>query len=232
MTAGYEPRTVGSEAGVDVMLGWFRNLMPKEDRFFDLFMQHALIVVAGAEALQGVLRGGEDVPRYARIVFDREDDADAITRDVMTAVRRSFITPFDRSDIQSLIQSLDDAIDQMKKTVKSIALFEMTEFDPMMAAMGDAIAEAARLTAQAVSLLNSVGSNAAKLSALAEQVTHIEGRADDLHEEGLKALFQAHRDGNAMPYVIGAEIYGNLERVMDRLEDVANEISAIVVENV
>jgi uncharacterized protein Yka (UPF0111/DUF47 family) len=150
----------------------------------------------------------------------------------MTAVRRSFITPFDRSDIQKLIQSLDDAIDQMKKTVKSIALFEVTEFDPMMAAMGDAIAEAARLTAQAVSLLNSVGSNAAKLSALAEQVTHIEGRADDLHEEGLKALFLAHRDGNAMPYVIGAEIYGNLERVMDRLEDVANEISAIVVENV
>jgi len=214
------------------MLGWFRNVMPKEDRFFDLFMQHALIVVAGAEALQGVLRGGEDVPLYAQVVFDRENDADAITRDVMTAVRRSFITPFDRSDIQSLIQSLDDAIDQMKKTVKSIALFEVTEFDPMMAAMGDAIAEAARLTAQAVSLLNKVGSNAAKLSALAEQVTHIEGRADDLHEEGLKALFMAHRDGNAMPYVIGAEIYGNLERVMDRLEDVANEISAIVVENV
>jgi uncharacterized protein len=44
-----------AEAGWDVMLGWFRNLMPKEDRFFDLFMQHALIVVAGAEALQGVL---------------------------------------------------------------------------------------------------------------------------------------------------------------------------------
>jgi predicted phosphate transport protein (TIGR00153 family) len=206
--------------------------MPKEDRFFDLFVQHALIVVAGAEALQGVLRGGEEVNRYAQVVFDREDDADAITREVMTAVRRSFITPFDRSDIQSLIQSLDDAIDQMKKTVKSIALFEVTEFDPMMAAMGDAIAEAARLTAQAVSLLNSVGANAAKLSALAEQVTHIEGRADDLHEEGLKALFMAHRNGNAMPYVIGAEIYGNLERVMDRLEDVANEISAIVVENV
>jgi hypothetical protein len=53
------------------MLGWFRNLMPKEESFFDLFMQHALIVVAGAEALQGVLRGGEDVPRYAQIVFDR-----------------------------------------------------------------------------------------------------------------------------------------------------------------
>ena len=214
------------------MLSWFRNLMPKEDRFFDLFMQHSLIVVAGAEALQGVLRGGEEVGHYSQIVIDRENDADDITREVMMAVRRSFISPFDRSDIQGLIQSLDDAIDQMKKTVKSIALFEVTEFDPMMAAMGDAIAEAARLTAQAVSLLNRLGANAPQLSALAEQVTYIEGRADDLHEEGLKALFLKHRDGNAMPYVIGAEIYGNLERVMDRLEDVANEISAIVVENV
>jgi predicted phosphate transport protein (TIGR00153 family) len=214
------------------MLGWFRNMMPKEERFFELFTQHALLVVAGAEALQGLLRGGEQVPHYARIIVEREDEADNITREVMIALRRSFITPFDRSDIQGLIQSLDDAIDQMKKTVKSIELFEQVEFDPRMAAMGDAIAEAARLTAQSVALLDRVGANAQKLSQLTEQVTKIEGRSDDLHEEGLKELFAKHRDGNAMPYVIGAEIWGNLERIMDRLEDVANEISAIVVENV
>jgi len=207
-------------------------MMPKEDRFFDLFERHAQIVVAGAEALQGLLRGGPDVPKFIQIIQDREDDADAITQEVMTAVRRSFITPFDRSDIQGLIQSLDDAIDQMKKATKSVQLFEVTEFDPMMAAMGDAIAEASRLVAQAVAMLNRIGPNAARLSELATHVTRIEGRADDLHEEGLKALFLAHRDGNAMPYLIGAEIYGSLERVMDRLEDVANEISAIVVENV
>jgi uncharacterized protein len=214
------------------MLGWFRKLMPKEDRFFELFTQHSLILVSGAEALQGMLLGGEKVPHYSRIIIEREDEADEITREVMIAVRRSFITPFDRSDIQSLIQSMDDAIDQMKKTVKATQLFEVTEFDPMMAAMGDTIAEAARLTAKAVPLLSHVGANAAQLNHLAEQVTIIEGRADDLHEEGLKALFLAHRDGNAMPYVIGSEIYGNLERVMDRFEDVANEISAIVIENV
>ena len=121
------------------MLGWFRNMMPKEERFFELFTQHALLVVAGAEALQGLLRGGEQVPHYARIIVEREDEADDITREVMTALRRSFITPFDRSDIQGLIQSLDDAIDQMKKTVKSIELFEQMEFDPRMAAMGDAM---------------------------------------------------------------------------------------------
>jgi uncharacterized protein Yka (UPF0111/DUF47 family) len=213
------------------MLGWFRALMPKEDRFFDLFTQHSLILVAGAEALQELLRGG-DVEHYSQVVIDRENDADDVTREVMLAVRRSFITPFDRGDIQGLIQSMDDAIDQMKKTVKAIDLFEVKEFDPMMAAMGDAIAEAAYLTAKAVPLLSRVGANAAHLSKIAEQVTVIEGRADDLHEEGLKTLFTTHRNGDAMPYVIGSQIYGNLERVMDRFEDVANEISAIVIENV
>lgn len=214
------------------MLGWFRNLMPKEERFFELFTQHALIVVAGAEALQGLLRGGDKTEDYAQAVIDREDEADEVTREVLTALRRSFITPFDRSDIQGLIQSLDDAIDQMKKTVKAIQLFEVTEFSPTMAAIGDAIAEAARLTAQAVSLLHSVGANAPKLSALSQQITHIEGISDDLHEEGLKALFLEHRNGNAMSYVVQATIYDSLERVMDRLEDVANEINAIVVESV
>ena len=75
----------------------------------------------------------------------------------------------------------------------------------------------------------------ARLNALTEQITRIEGRSDELHEQGLKALFQAHRrsgDGNTMAFIIGREIYGHLEEVVDRFEDVANEISGIVIENV
>ena len=54
------------------MLGWFRALMPKEGHFFVLFERHAGIVVSGAEALRGVLRGGEEVERYCRVISDRE----------------------------------------------------------------------------------------------------------------------------------------------------------------
>ena len=97
------------------MLGWFNALMPKEGRFFALFAQHATIVVAGAEALRSVLKGGDDVERYCRIVSERENEADEITHQVLIAVRRTFITPFDRSDIQDLISLLDDSIDQMNK---------------------------------------------------------------------------------------------------------------------
>ena len=67
---------------------------------------------------------------------------------------------------------------------------------------------------------------------LPRQMTRIEGRADELHYDGLKALFQANATSNAMAFIVGSEIYGHLEKVVDRFEDVANEISSLVIEHV
>ncbi|TGV11866.1 DUF47 domain-containing protein [Mesorhizobium sp. M8A.F.Ca.ET.173.01.1.1] len=213
------------------MLGWFRKLLPREDRFFDLFEQHSRTVVAGAEALQLLLQG-KDIERRCQEIIDLENEADDITAQVLLAVRRSFITPFDRGDIKDLIQSMDDAIDTMHKTVKTVRLFEKREFDPLMQEMGGVIVDTAKLVAEAIPLLAKVGANSTRLNELAEEVMRAEGRADDLHEQGLKDLFKRHNRGDAMAYLIGSEIYGQLEKVVDRFEDVANEISGIVIENV
>jgi hypothetical protein len=217
---------------VPAMLGWFRALLPREDRFFDLFEKHSRTVVGGAEALQKLLEGGEGVEEHCRRIVELEHQADDITREVLVAVHRSFITPFDRGDIKDLIQSLDDAIDMMHKTVKIVRLFEQREFDPKMREMGAIILQAAKITADAIPLLQKVGANAARLQELAEDVMRIEGRADELHEEGLKDLFRQYGRSDPMAYMIGSEIYGQLEKVVDRFEDVANEISGIVIENV
>lgn len=214
------------------MMSIFRKLMPREDRFFDLFSKHSETVVKAAAALDHLL-SGVDVEKNCELIVALEDQADDITRDVLLAVRRSFITPFDRGDIKDLIQSMDDAIDMMHKTVKTIRLFEQTQFDPLMREMGHEIVRAANLIAEALPLLEKVGTNAQRLSAIAEEVTRVEGRSDELHDQGLKDLFRRHGTvGDAMAYMIGSEIYGELEKVVDRFEDVANEISGIVIENV
>ena len=120
------------------MLGWFQAMMPKEDKFFDLFEQHAALVVAGAEALRSLLKGGDQVESCRERHLRRwRIEADEVARQVLTAVRRTFITPFDRTDIQDLISSLDDAIDQMNKTAKIITLFEVHDFEPQMQQMGE-----------------------------------------------------------------------------------------------
>ncbi|MDQ0454448.1 DUF47 domain-containing protein [Rhizobium paknamense] len=214
------------------MLTLFRKMLPREDRFFDMFEAHAKTVVGAAEALNDLLSGKDIEGNCARIVA-LENEADNITRDVLLAVRRSFITPFDRGDIKDLIQSMDDAIDMMHKTVKTIRLFEQQSFEPGMQEMGRAVVEAAHLIAEAIPLLDKLGANAHRLSSIAEEVTRVEGRSDDLHDQGLKDLYRRHgASGNAMAYMIGSEIYGELEKVVDRFEDVANEISGILIENV
>src|SRR3954453_22324021 len=72
------------------MLEWFRALMPKEDRFFGLFEQHAALVVAGAESLRAALEGGSALPEHLQVVMDRENDADAITREVLREHAKSW----------------------------------------------------------------------------------------------------------------------------------------------
>lgn len=217
------------------MLGWFQALMPKEDRFFDLFTQHAKIVVACAGELRGLLRGGDKIEHYCNQIFEREAEADEITRQVLTAVRRTFITPFDRSDIQGLINSMDDAIDQMNKVAKIIMLFEIRNFDPQMQQMGEIIMQAANLVLEAVPLLSSIGKNASALNVLTEKIIRVEEQADGLHDQGLKALFlvnrQGNAQGNAMNYIVGADLYDHLEKVVDRFEDVSKEINAIVTDH-
>ena len=206
--------------------------MPREDRFFELYNRHAQTLVKGAEALRELLDGGPGVGAAAGRVFVHEDEADAIARDILLLARRTFITPFDRSDIKDLIGTLDDTIDQMKKTAKAVILFEVENLEPEMMQMGDRIIQAARLTVEAVGLLSTLRDNSTRLNAITEEIIRLEENADTLNDLGIRALFKRHKDDNAMGYIIGVEIYDHLEKVMDRFEDVANRIGGILIEQV
>ena len=214
------------------MMRWFHALMPKEERFFDLFARHSQAVLAGAEALRAMLEGGAAIQRNYQIVMDREQDADDVTREVLIAVRRTFITPFDRGNIRDLITSMDNAIDQMQKTAKGIKLFDVTEFTPQMKEMADAIVKCARLVQEAVPLLRSISSEAVHISTLTERISQLEGHADELHDIGLTTLYKTHVNSNPMAFFVGNEVYDHLEKVVDRFDDVANEINSIVIEQV
>lgn len=209
---------------------WFQALLPREESFFDRFEAHARLLVAGAEALRDLLNGGAVVSAACAAIIAHEEAADDVTRQIFQAIRRTFITPFDRGDIRELATSLDDAIDQMQKTAKSITLFEVTEFQPQMREMGDLAVQAAYLTLEATELLRDMRRNAARLNAIAEAVARIEGRSDEIHESGMKALYRTSQD-RPMDFIVGSDILGHLEKVIDRFEDVANGVSGILIES-
>jgi len=213
------------------MLSWFQALMPKEERFFDLFERHAETLVAASKALRALLDGGDAVSPSSQEIRRQEHDADVITRDTLLAVRRTFITPFDRSDIRDLITAMDDTIDQMHQTAKATLIYEARDFDPLMRRMGDIIVQAAELTRGAIPLLRAMHQNAARLNSFSEEISRIEEEADGIHDQGLKELYRAHRNSDPMAFVVGAEIFGHLEKVVDGFEDIANRVTSIVIEH-
>ena len=215
-----------------MLMRWFHALLPREERFFELLARHSDVVVAGARALRDMLDGGDAVPRHYKTVMDREHDADNVTREVLIAVRRTFIAPFDRGDIKDLITSMDNAIDQMQKTAKTIMLFDQRSFTRQQKEMADAIVSCAALVQEAIPLLSAINVNSGRISEIGEQISQIEGRADELHDLGLQELYRANQPANSMAFFVGVEIYDHLEKVVDRFDDVGNEISGIVIENV
>lgn len=213
------------------MMSWFQKIMPQEEEFFLLFDRHAAIVKAGSETLRSLLNGGPQVPELCNKLFGQEHEADLIAHEVILAIRRSFITPFDRSDIKALISAMDDAIDQMNKTAKAIILYEVTEFEDPMRQMGDIIVQAAALTAEIVPLLHAMQFNANRVNSLTEQVAKLEEQSDQLQYTGLKALYRGKGRKDALAFIVGSEIYDHLEKVSDRFEDIASHVNGILIEH-
>ena len=212
------------------MFGWFQRLLPRTGDFFGMFEAHAATLVGASNALTKLVDGGAPQKQFITEIDDQEHAADDIIRQVLRTVRRTFLTPFDRGAITSLIGAMDDAVDEVQATGRAIDLYELAKFTPEMKQMGAMIAEPATLTAEAMPLLRDVGRNGSRLHEITEKVVRLEGDADDAHADGLKKAFQQEA-GNPMQFIVAREIYKHLERITDALEDVANEIDGIVIDH-
>ncbi|OWK33717.1 DUF47 domain-containing protein [Sphingomonas dokdonensis] len=213
------------------MFAWFQRLLPKRGNFFELFDAHAAVTLRAAEATTRLFAGDANPEKVIAEVKDLEHQADDITRTVLQSVRITFLTPFDRSAITDLIGSMDDAIDAMDAALTAVSLYGVREFTPDMHQMASSMTEAAAVTVEAMQLLRDVARNGPRIHQLTERLVQLEGEADGMHERGLKRLFERHRGGDAMQFVVEREIYKHLEKISDAFEDVANEIDGIVIDH-
>jgi len=212
------------------MGGVIQKILPREDKYFDLFERQADVLVSASDALARLL-AGDSIAQSLDEIRRLETAADDITRDVLIAVRRSFITPFDRSAITSLISAMDDAVDEIWHTAKTVRIYGVTQFEPQVRASAELAREAARLVREAVPLMRNIGRNATRLHGMTEKIVHLEGQADGLHDEGLAALYEQHGAERPIVFFIGRELYRYVERVLDRFQDVADEIQGIVIDH-
>ena len=213
------------------MFAWFQRLLPKRGDFFGLFEAHAATLTGAAQSLRQLASDGLSPHAQLETIREYEHIADDVFREMLAAVRQTFLTPFDRGAMTSLIGAMDDAIDEMLAAARAIDLYELRELRPEMKEIISLIVEAAALTAEAIPLLRDVSSNHVKLHELTGRLVQLEGDADDIHAAGLKRAFQEVARTSSLEFAVAREVFKNLERVTDAFEDVANEIDGIVIDH-
>src|ERR671936_2062483 len=207
------------------MLG---RLMPREGKFFELFSAHAERIVEGSRELAAMIGTFRDLDTHAQRIDGAERAADKITHETITLLHKTFITPFDRDQIHTLITSMDDILDLIQDVAESIALYDLHEVTPEAKQLAEICQQCCDRVKSAVALLTNLKDPQAILK-MCEEIDRLESDADRVMRAAMSKLF---REENDLKQVMKLRvIYDLLESITDRCEDVANVIEGIVIEN-
>ncbi len=206
-------------------------LMPREARFFSLFNRHAELIVEGGRAVTELVRDYADLGRRAALIErigEVERSADKVTYETVQLLHSTFITPFDRNEIHRLISGMDDILDLMQDAAESMNLFDIQTLPPESASMARILETCCEKVRAAVATLDSMD-NAPRALALAQEIDVLESDGDALMRRGISTLFREEQDVRQL--IKHKNVYEYLENAIDKCQDVANIIEAVVVEN-
>ncbi|MBX3632259.1 MAG: phosphate transport regulator [Acidovorax sp. SCN 68-22] len=212
----------------------FGKLLPREGNFFDMFNQHAERIVEAAHAFAQLVAHYNEPhlrERYAQEVDNAERAADRVTHEVNKAVHKTFITPIDREQIHSLINTMDDVADLIQDSAETMSLYDVRSITDEIARLTDLSVKAVERMRDAVRLLNKLADAATAEAALktCEEIDKIESDADRVLRSAMSKLFREEPDVRELIKL--KAIYELLETITDKCEDVANLIEGIVLEN-
>lgn len=201
------------------------RLIPREERFFDLFVEDAANVLGAARLLEAMLRSYDQLERRAGELRDAEHRGDEISHDIGRRLEATFVTPFDREEIHGLISGLDDVLDYIEEVADTFVLYRIT------APTAAAIEQAAIVVKQCEQIHEALGHlrGFRGLEKYWIEVHRLENEGDRLARNAIAALFENERD--AVELVKWKDVYGLLEETIDMCEDVANIIERIVVKH-
>lgn len=194
--------------------------------FFSAFARHAEATLHAATLLVELFEHPDRDHLAVEIERD-EHEGDKILHGVVRALRATWITPFDRHDIQTLISRQDDVLDLIHAGSKRVALFELRQIPNDALAMTRYILKAAETIKSAVTLLHDLKQPEAILK-FCEILNEIENDGDELYRRSLARLYKPGND--PLDVMKWREVYDHLETALDRGEDVANQIESLVLE--
>jgi predicted phosphate transport protein (TIGR00153 family) len=212
----------------------FKKLLPKEGNFFELFNQHAERMLEGARAFARLVENYGDInlrEQYTREVDHAERAADKVTHEVNRLIHSTFITPIDREQIHTLINTMDDVADLIQDSAETMTLYDVRHMTDEITRLTDLSVRCCERVKEAVELLGRLSDQNCAGAALkaCEEIDRLESDADRVMRSALSKLFREEPDVREVLKL--KAIYELLETITDKCEDVANVVEGIVLEN-
>jgi len=205
------------------------NLMPRDDKFFDLFEVSAKNMVRAAESLKDMIYSWQCFDEKLEEMTKIEHQGDTITHEIMFQLNRSFITPFDREDIGLLAHSLDDVTDLIQSAADTMVLYKVKTPGRRARELADIIVQITTEVENAMPNLRRHTANLEKILNSCVEINRLENVADTIYRTALTELFDD--DSDIADIIKWREIYEHMESATDMCEDVANVLESVALKH-
>ncbi|MBX3277171.1 MAG: DUF47 domain-containing protein [Acidobacteria bacterium] len=202
------------------------RLLPKEDKYFDLFNRMASSLTEGGLLLQKLFHDFERHREYAEQIKQIEHKCDEITHETIRRLNQTFITPIDREDIHALASELDDVMDYIDYVARRTVLFRVEEARPHAKQLADIVV---RMVSTLETAISGLERNADLVLKKCIEIHGIENEGDSLHHDAVEHLFATEKD--PITLLKWKELFETLELTIDKCEDASNVLEAIVLKN-
>lgn len=199
------------------------RLIPREEKFFEMFEAAARNIHRGAELLVEMMENYHDPEKQADAILQVEHQGDTITHDIIHKLNQTFITPIDREDIYSLASALDDVLDLIEAVSDRMLMYKVQEPTEVAKQLTVVIHKSTDAIVKGVTLLGKAGN----VSPHCIEINRLENEADRLSRDAVAQLF--HKEQDPITVLKWKEIYEHLEEATDRCEDVADVLEAITL---
>jgi predicted phosphate transport protein (TIGR00153 family) len=202
------------------------RLLPKEDKYFEMFNRMASHIMECALLLQKLFSDFDKRVAYADKIKEIEHNCDLLTHEIIKKLNQTFITPIDREDIHALASGLDDIVDEIEYTARRVILYRVEEPTEHARKMSDVLARIVASLERAVRALENNGDQVLKECII---IHGLENEGDTYHHEAIDKLFA--EETNPITLLKMKELYAKMERTIDECEDVSNILESIVLKN-
>jgi hypothetical protein len=199
--------------------------IPREEKFFELFVEDAQNVLAGARLLEEFFRSYDQRERIASQLRDLERTGDTLSHDIGNRLEKTFVTPFDREDIHQLISRLDDVLDFIEEVADTCILYKIEAPTAIAHDHAEIIVRQCEEIVRALSKLKRFQGVAPHWI----EIHRLENEGDRISRRAIADLFTNGTDPVEM--IKWKDLYALLEDTIDACEDVANVIERIVVKH-